>query len=212
MGLLLLLLELGMLPVLIVMLFFLDGCIFPVGQLKLDAPVELQGDESIGCHHDNPRDEEEQQQQRHVPESYKCGSPGLLDDVVGPHQATHVPRAVVDASKWLKGAGDGVRQHQDEGRHPGGSDDFGSMGFGLPHPGGQRVAYGTVALQGDGHQMKSLMRLGMRVKGMQTRDTIRSLTARDNRKRLVTVLIRRFLTRTAMMRLLPRTLRRKMRL
>lgn len=45
---------------------------FPVGQLKLDAPVELQGDESIGCHHDNARDEEEQQQQRHVPERYKC--------------------------------------------------------------------------------------------------------------------------------------------
>lgn len=61
-------------------------------------------------------------------------------------------------------------------------------------------------------KMKSLMRLGMRVKGMQTRDTIRSLMARDSKNRLVTVLIRRFLTRTAMMRLLPRTLRRKMRL
>lgn len=45
---------------------------FPVGQLKLDAPVELQGNESIGCHHDDSRDEEEQQQQSHVPESYKC--------------------------------------------------------------------------------------------------------------------------------------------
>lgn len=40
---------------------------FPFGQLKLDAPVELQGDESIGCHHDNPWDEEKQQQQRHIP-------------------------------------------------------------------------------------------------------------------------------------------------
>lgn len=61
-------------------------------------------------------------------------------------------------------------------------------------------------------KMKSLMRLGIRVKGMQTRDTIRSLTARDSRNRLVTVLMRRFLTRTAMMRLFPSTLRRKMRL
>jgi len=59
---------------------------------------------------------------------------------------------------------------------------------------------------------KSFMRLGMKVKGMQTRDTIRSLMARDSRKRLVTVLMRRFLTSTAMMRLLPRPLRRKMRL
>lgn len=61
-------------------------------------------------------------------------------------------------------------------------------------------------------KMKSLMRLGMRVKGMQTRDTIRSLTDRDSRKRLVTVLMRLFRTRAAMMRLLPKTLRRKMRL
>lgn len=59
---------------------------------------------------------------------------------------------------------------------------------------------------------KFLMRLGMRVKGMQTMETIRSLMDRDSKKRLVTVLMRLFLTRTAMMRLLPRTLRRKMRL
>lgn len=81
-------------------------------------------------------------------------SPGLLDDVVGPHQAAHVPGAVVDAGEGLEGARDGVRQHQDEGRHPGGSDDLGGMGFGLPHPGGQRVANGAVALQGDGHQVE----------------------------------------------------------
>lgn len=40
---------------------------FPVLQLVLDSPVELQGDESIGCHHDNSRDQEEHQQERHVP-------------------------------------------------------------------------------------------------------------------------------------------------
>lgn len=61
-------------------------------------------------------------------------------------------------------------------------------------------------------KMKSLMRLGMRVKGMQTMDTIRSLADRDSRNKLVTVLMRRFLIRTVMMRLLPSTLRRKMRL
>lgn len=61
-------------------------------------------------------------------------------------------------------------------------------------------------------KMKFFMRLGMRVKGMQTMDTIRSLTDRESRNRLVTVLMRRFLTRTVIMRLLPSTLRRKMRL
>lgn len=61
-------------------------------------------------------------------------------------------------------------------------------------------------------KMKSLMRLGMRVKGMHTRETIRSLMDRDSRNRLVTVLMRLFLTSTVMMRPLPRTLRRKMRL
>lgn len=61
-------------------------------------------------------------------------------------------------------------------------------------------------------KMKSRIRFGMSVKGMQTRDTIRSLMARDSRNRLVTVLILRFRTSTAMMRLLPTTLSRKMRL
>lgn len=61
--------------------------------------------------------------------------PGLLDDVVGPHQAAHVSRAVVTASEGLEGARDRVGQHQDEGRHPGGSDDLGGVGLGLPHSG-----------------------------------------------------------------------------
>lgn len=65
-----------------------------------------------------------------------------------------MPGAVVDAGKWLKGARDGVGQHHDEGSHPGGSDDLGGVGFGLPCSGGQRVANGTVALQGDGHQVE----------------------------------------------------------
>ena len=81
-------------------------------------------------------------------------SPGLLDDVIGPHQAAHVPGAVVAASEGLEGARNGVGQHQDEGRHPGGSDDLGGVRFSLPRPGGQRVANGAVALQGDGHQVE----------------------------------------------------------
>lgn len=81
-------------------------------------------------------------------------SPGLLDDVVGPHQAAHVPGAVVTASEGLESAGDGVGQHEDGGRHPGGRDDLGGVGLGLPRSGRQRVADGAVALQGDGHQVE----------------------------------------------------------
>lgn len=88
------------------------------------------------------------------PDALVFPSPGLLDDVVGPHQAAHVPGAVVPAGEGLEGAGDRVGQHQDEGRHPGGGDDLGGVGFGLPRPGGQRVADGAVALQGDGHQVE----------------------------------------------------------
>lgn len=82
------------------------------------------------------------------------GLPGLLDDVVGPHQATHVPRAVVTAGERLESAGDGVGQHEDGRRHPGGCDDLGGVGLGLPHSGRQRVADGAVALQGDGDQVE----------------------------------------------------------
>lgn len=77
----------------------------------------------------------------------KTSSPGLLDDVIGPDQAAHVPRAVVEAREGLERAGDGVGQHQYEGHHPGGGDDLDGVGLGLPRPGGQRVANGTVALE-----------------------------------------------------------------
>lgn len=85
---------------------------------------------------------------------FSLNSPGLLDDVVGPHQAAHVPRAVVEACEGLEGAKNGVGQHQYEGPHPGGCDDLGGVGFCLPHPGREGVANGTVALQGDGHQVE----------------------------------------------------------
>lgn len=80
--------------------------------------------------------------------------PGLLDDVIGPHQAAHVSGAVVTAGERLESAGDGVGQHQDGGRHPGGRDDFSGVGLGLPHSGCQWVADGAVALQGDRHQVE----------------------------------------------------------
>ncbi len=89
-----------------------------------------------------------------LPNALISNSPGLLDDVVRPHQAAHVPGAVVAAGEGLEVARNGVGQHQDEGRHPGGSDDLGGVGFGLPRPGRQRVANGAVALQGDGHQVE----------------------------------------------------------
>lgn len=81
-------------------------------------------------------------------------SPGLLDDVVGPHQAAHVPGAVVAARERLESARYGVGQHEEGGHHPGSRDDLGGVGLGLPHSGGQRVADGAVALQGDGNQVE----------------------------------------------------------
>lgn len=59
-------------------------------------------------------------------------------------------------------------------------------------------------------KMKSFMRFGMSVKGMQKTHSIRSLMARDSRNRFVTVRMRRFRTRTVMIRLFPMKLRRKM--
>lgn len=89
-----------------------------------------------------------------TPNALILSSPGLLDDVVGPNQAAHVPGAVVVARERLEVARNGVRQHQDEGHNPSGSDDLGGVRFGLPRPGSQRVANGTVALQRDGHQVE----------------------------------------------------------
>lgn len=48
----------------------------------------------------------------------------------------------------------------------------------------------------------------MRVNGMQKRQSIRSLTASDSRKVLVTVLIRLFLISTVITRMFPKTLSR----
>lgn len=80
--------------------------------------------------------------------------PGLLDDITGPDQAAHVARAVVDPGEGHQGAGDGVGQHEQEAHHPGGRDDLGGMGLGLPGTGGQGVADCTVALQRNGHQIE----------------------------------------------------------
>lgn len=58
-----------------------------------------------------------------------------MDDIVGPNQAAHMTRAVVSAGEGFERAGDGVGQHKNEGGHPGGGDDLGGVGLGLPHPG-----------------------------------------------------------------------------
>ena len=60
-------------------------------------------------------------------------------------------------------------------------------------------------------KMKSSRMLGMRVKGMQKMAIMRSLTASDSRKELVTVRMRLFSIRTTMISRLPKTLSRKMR-
>lgn len=57
-------------------------------------------------------------------------------------------------------------------------------------------------------KIKSFSRLGMRVNGMQKRQSIRSLTASDSRNVLVTVLIRLFRISTVITRMFPKTLSR----
>lgn len=57
-------------------------------------------------------------------------------------------------------------------------------------------------------KIKSFSRLGIRVNGMQKRQSIRSLTAKDSRNVLVTVLICLFLISTVMTRMFPKTLSR----
>lgn len=47
--------------------FLCTSATFLAGELKLDASVELQGDEPVRHNHDDPGNEEEQQQQGHVP-------------------------------------------------------------------------------------------------------------------------------------------------
>lgn len=59
-------------------------------------------------------------------------------------------------------------------------------------------------------KMKSSSMLGISVKGIQKMAIIRSLTASDSRKELVTVRMRLFSIRTTMIRRLPKTLSRKM--
>ena len=58
--------------------------------------------------------------------------------------------------------------------------------------------------------MKSSRMLGISVKGIQKMAIIRSLTASDSRKELVTVRMRLFSIRTTMISRLPKTLSRKM--
>lgn len=59
-------------------------------------------------------------------------------------------------------------------------------------------------------KMKSSRMFGMRVNGMQKMAIMRSLTASDSRKELVTVRIRLFMIRTMIISRLPKTLSRKM--
>lgn len=57
-------------------------------------------------------------------------------------------------------------------------------------------------------KMKSLSRLGMRLNGIQKRQSMRSLMARDSRKMLVTVLILLFRISTVMTSVFPSMLSR----
>lgn len=65
-----------------------------------------------------------------------------------------------------------------------------------------------VVLQTAFPKMKSLSRLGMRLNGIQKRQSMRSLMARDSRKMLVTVLILLFRISTVMTSVFPSTLSR----
>lgn len=55
---------------------FVTSATFPAGELQPDPAVELQGDESVGRHDDDPGDEEEHQQQGHVPARGAQGASG----------------------------------------------------------------------------------------------------------------------------------------
>lgn len=66
-----------------------------------------------------------------------------------------------------------------------------------------------MSLQTASPKMKVPMRLGMSVKGMQQTASIRSLSARESRKELVTVRRRRFRSSTATTRAFPQTLSTK---
>lgn len=59
---------------------------------------------------------------------------------------------VVGLGELHQRAEDGIGCHNEEGQDPGRSNDFVGMGSGLPCPGLQRVANGTVPLNGYSHQ------------------------------------------------------------
>ncbi len=46
----------------------LTGGLFALVQLKLNASIELSGDQTVGYNHHHSRDEEQSEQQQHVPE------------------------------------------------------------------------------------------------------------------------------------------------
>ncbi len=46
----------------------LTGGLSALAQLKLNASVELSGDQTVGYNHHHSRDEEQSEQQQHIPE------------------------------------------------------------------------------------------------------------------------------------------------
>lgn len=55
----------------------LTSCLLALAQLKLNAPVELSGDQTIGYTHHHSRDKEQNEQQQHVPENSQNGIKGV---------------------------------------------------------------------------------------------------------------------------------------
>lgn len=51
----------------------LTGGLLALAQLKLNAPVELSGDQTVGYAHHHSRDKEQNEQQQHVPENSQNG-------------------------------------------------------------------------------------------------------------------------------------------
>lgn len=80
--------------------------------------------------------------------------PGLLGHCNGPLVATLVSGGVVRMLKRVQVADDGIRDHDEKGQHPRGSDHSVGMGPRLPHPRLQGVTDGAVALDRYGNQAK----------------------------------------------------------
>ncbi len=90
------------------MFYFHTSVRFPAGHLKLDTPVELQGNKSICCHHDDPGDQEEQQQQGHIPARDTFGGvsgckPAFIVSNINPKHQSQIALLILETPAFESG-------------------------------------------------------------------------------------------------------------